>query len=81
MLAASAYKVDLWDLDLNSLHRKLCALLREAGQHGAGSAAPLWHEDLECKEGALMPPGRSYLEGAREFLMRVGAALRFHRSS
>ncbi len=71
-LAASADKADLWDLDLSSLQRKICALLREPGQHGANSATPLWHADRECKEGALTsPPARSYLQRARDFLMHL----------
>jgi WD40 repeat protein len=47
-LASGAGKLRLWDLDVDSLVRDVCARLREPGQHGAESAAPLWSKDRPC---------------------------------
>jgi hypothetical protein len=54
-LATGASTLQLLDLDLDSLHLKLCALLREPGQHGADSPTPLWRscERLCCPLGRL----------------------------
>jgi WD40 repeat protein len=75
-LVSSADKVDFWDLDLASLQRKICTLLREVGPNGVDGDSP-WHKNRECKDGALTPPPRSFLERVRDFLMRAWAALRF----
>jgi WD40 repeat protein len=49
-LASGAGTLQLWDLDIDvdSLRRKACRLLREPGQHGADSPTPLWLRDGLC---------------------------------
>jgi WD40 repeat protein len=47
-LATGAGALQSWDLDTHSLLRKLCALLREPGQHGADSKTSLWRKDGLC---------------------------------
>lgn len=77
-LAASVEELDSWDLDPASLHRKVCALLREVGTIEKDKTVDgdmPWHADKECKEGALTPPPRSVLERAWNFLTRASAAL------
>jgi WD40 repeat protein len=49
-LASGADTLQLWDLDVDSLRRKVCAVLREPGQHGADSAKPLWRRDGACSD-------------------------------
>jgi hypothetical protein len=48
-LASGASTLQVWDLGVGSLQRKLCALLRAPGQHGADSPVPLWHPDDLCR--------------------------------
>jgi WD40 repeat protein len=69
-LVSSAENVDFWDLDPASLQRKVCALLREVGPNGVDGDTP-WHGGKECKEGALTPPPRSFLERIRDFFTRA----------
>jgi WD40 repeat protein len=40
--------VHVWDLDVASLSRKACALVRQPGQNGDASSAPLWTTDRGC---------------------------------
>jgi WD40 repeat protein len=75
-LVSSVDKVNVWDLDPVSLQRKMCALLRAVGPKGVESDTP-WRADKECKEGALTPPPRSFLERAWDFLGRAWVALPF----
>jgi WD40 repeat protein len=75
-LISSADKTDFWDLDPVSLQRKVCALLRQVDPDGINGDRP-WHQNKECKEGALTPPPRSFLERIRDSLKRAWAALRF----
>jgi WD40 repeat protein len=75
-LVSSADKVDVWDVDPASLHRKMCALVRKVGPDGVDGDKP-WQAGEECKEGALAPPPRSFLERARDFLGRMWVAIRF----
>ena len=48
-LLSGADRVQLWDVDLASLTRKACGLLREPGQHGADSDTPLWRRERACQ--------------------------------
>jgi hypothetical protein len=75
-LISSADTVDFWDLDPASLQRKACALLRQVDPKGIKGEMP-WHQDKECKEGALTPARRSFLERVQDFLMRAWATMGF----
>lgn len=48
-LVSGASTLQLWDVDIQSLRRKVCALMREPGQHGADSPTPLWRRDGLCE--------------------------------
>jgi WD40 repeat protein len=47
-LASGADRLQLWDLDVGSLQRKVCALLREPGQRSADSPTPMWRSVCEA---------------------------------
>jgi WD40 repeat protein len=74
-LISSADQVDFWDLDPASLQRRACALLRQVDPKGIDDTP--WHLNGECKEGALTPPPRSFLEQVQDYLVRAWAALGF----
>ena len=70
LLAASADKVDFWDLDIGSLHRKACAMLQEV--RPTGDVA--WKADAECREDAQTPSPPSTLQRIRDSIKRAWAS-------
>jgi WD40 repeat protein len=75
-LISSADTIDVWDLDPGSLQRKACALLRQLDPKGINGDTP-WHQNRECREGALTPAPRTYFQSVRNYLKRALVALGF----